>query len=176
MSWKDCDCGMARIRAEIERCSTCEIAAHKDEQIAALTRELDEARRLHMGQAGRAAGWRARARYAREALERLIELVADDPEAKDTTTPLCVAVTVARAEVTAIEEAKRREADRSTPPLELAGEGEVLDRAHTVDVDLCTVHAVDMQPAPVDEHQVNKTRMLRFRLRQEEPLYICLTQ
>lgn len=41
MSWKDCDCGMARIRAEIERCSTCEIAAHKDEQIAALTRELD---------------------------------------------------------------------------------------------------------------------------------------
>lgn len=87
--------------------------------MARLTRELDEARRLHMGQAGRAAGWRARARYAREALERLIELVADDPEAKDTTTPLCAAVTVARAEVTAIEEAERRDADRSTPPLEL---------------------------------------------------------
>ena len=89
------------------------------EMVQTLTRERDEARRLHMGQAGRAAGWRARARYAREALERLIELVADAPEAKDSTTPLCVAVTVARAEVTAIEEAERRDADRSTPPLEL---------------------------------------------------------
>lgn len=51
MSWKDCDCGMARIRAEIERCSTCEIAAH--------TRELDEAlaevERL-LGRAGESEG------------------------------------------------------------------------------------------------------------------------
>lgn len=54
MSWKDCDCGMARIRAEIERCSTCEIAAHKDEQIAALTREPDYWEKLEHQYAGQA--------------------------------------------------------------------------------------------------------------------------